>query len=169
MLGGLQLRIYPDPILLVPAADVPMPFGRRELVQKMFKSMYRHAGVGLAAPQAGYSIRLAVLNQFGDSRMVESEKFLINPRITGVSEKLVESHEGCLSCPGVRGLVRRPSWIEVKATRPDGQPSLMYFDGFEARVVCHEIDHLDGKLFIHHLDENERKRIESDLRRLQKS
>lgn len=116
------------------------------LIAEMADIMYTAHGVGLAAPQVGQSIRLLVYDA-GDGL-----KVITNPKILKERGEQFEPEEGCLSIPGLRGVVRRPNVITVKAQDGHGAELLFRATEFEARVLCHEIDHLDGVLFIDRAD-----------------
>lgn len=121
----------------------------RELVRDMFETMYSASGVGLAAPQVGVGKRVIVV----DVSPVEKEiapLALVNPVIVG-REGMVEGIEGCLSVPGVEGIVPRAESVLVRALDPQGQPVQMRAEGLLSRVLQHEIDHLDGILFIYRI------------------
>jgi len=100
-----------------------------------------------AAPQVGIDQSIAVYNIFGPLRLSATENILINPKITKISDWSWTSPEGCLSLQEERGIVTRPWKIEVEALTLQGQPTTKTFQGVEARVVQHEIDHLNGVLF----------------------
>lgn len=114
----------------------------RTLVKDMAQMMYAARGVGLAAPQVGRSIRLFVYDA-GDG-----PRAMINPVILRQKGEQFEPEEGCLSIPGLRGVVRRAFEIEVKAINEEGRPVRFKAKEFEARVIQHELDHLNGVLFI---------------------
>jgi peptide deformylase len=114
----------------------------RELIQEMGEMMYAARGVGLAAPQIGRSIRLLVYDA-GDGL-----KALINPKLSKLRGEQFEPEEGCLSIPGLRGVVRRASEVTVQAIDGEGRPIRFRATDFEARVIQHESDHLNGVLFI---------------------
>ena len=116
------------------------------LLKDMADTMYKADGVGLAAHQVGI-LRRGVVIDVGEG-LVE----LINPEITAVSEDLQTGREGCLSLPGRQGVVTRPMAVRVKAQDRDGQPFEFEAEGFFARAVCHELDHLDGRLYIDVMD-----------------
>lgn len=142
-----QILTYPDPFLLRKAAPVARVDDRiRELVRDMFETMYAASGIGLAAPQVGVGKRVIVV----DVSPVEKEiapLALVNPEI--VERKgLVEGTEGCLSIPGVEGIVPRAEYVLVRALDPQGQPIQIRAEGLLSRALQHEIDHLDGILFI---------------------
>ena len=111
------------------------------LVAEMADVMYTAHGVGLAAPQIGHSVRLLVYDAG------EGLRALINPVISKERGEQFEPEEGCLSIPGLRGIVRRPNVITVKAVDGSGQELVFRATEFEARVICHEVDHLNGVLF----------------------
>ena len=138
---------YPDPFLLRKASPVARPDERtRDLVRDMFETMYASSGIGLAAPQVGVGKRVIVV----DVSPVEKEiapLALVNPEI--VERKgLVEGTEGCLSIPGVEGVVPRAESVLVRGLDPQGTPVQLHAEGLLARALQHEIDHLDGILFI---------------------
>ena len=113
----------------------------------MFDTMYDAEGIGLAAPQVGVSERVLVVDvtEEDESRHVHA---LVNPVITHSSRKTDRSVEGCLSIPGIEETVTRPVRIAVEALSPDGEPVRMEAKGLLARALQHEVDHLDGVLFI---------------------
>lgn len=118
----------------------------RELVRDMFETMYSASGVGLAAPQIGVGKRVIVV----DVSPVETEiapLALVNPVIVE-REGMVEGTEGCLSVPGIEGIVPRAESVLVRALDPQGQPVRIRAEGLLSRALQHEIDHLDGILFI---------------------
>jgi peptide deformylase len=120
-----------------------------ELAQDMVKTMYAAPGVGLAAPQIGLNIRLMVI----DITVGEDPKQLIlmaNPEILE-QEGDQREEEGCLSVPGHSGVVLRPAWVQVRGQDLKGKEVTMEGTSLLARAFCHEIDHLDGKLFIERL------------------
>jgi len=115
------------------------------LLKDMADTMYKAEGVGLAAPQVGVQRRVVVID-VGDG-LVE----LINPEITS-REGSQCGREGCLSLPGRQGIVTRPNVVTVKAQDRKGNPIELTAEGFFARAVCHELDHLDGRLYIDVMD-----------------
>jgi peptide deformylase len=129
-------------------ADPVVEFGAplRQLVAEMTDIMHCAHGCGLAAPQIGRSIRLAIYDA-GHGIQV-----LVNPKILRERGEQFEPEEGCLSIPGLRGVVRRPNVITVRAWDTEGNDRIFKATEFEARVICHEMDHLDGVLFIDKAD-----------------
>ncbi len=111
------------------------------LLDDMLETLHVEDGVGLAAPQVGVGRRIAIVEY--DDKLYE----LINPRIISSSGEAIEE-EGCLSVPGVRGPVKRPEQIKVAYIDRSGKKHIKEISGITARVFCHEIDHLDGVLFV---------------------
>lgn len=140
----LPLRIIPDPVLRQTADDVPLAEIPRltPLVVDLVQTMDANHGVGLAAPQVGRSLRLIVVST------VQGPLALFNPVLSRRSLRTELGEEGCLSIPGVYGRVRRSIRVAVSAVAPDGQPVRFTANGFLARVLQHEVDHLNGVLFI---------------------
>jgi peptide deformylase len=145
-----QILTYPEPFLATKALPVGNVDGRiRELVRDMFETMYESKGIGLAAPQVGVGKRVIVV----DISPVEEESkplALVNPEIVG-KQGQVEGMEGCLSVPGVEGSVCRYESVTVQGKNESGDPVTIEANGLLSRVLQHEIDHLDGILFIDRL------------------
>ncbi len=118
-----------------------------KLLDDMAETLREAPGIGLAAPQVGESVRAIVIGEVGedDEQMVVHK--LINPRIVE-AEGEVEGSEGCLSLPTLQAIVLRPQQVVVEALGPDEEPVSIEAEGWTARALCHEIDHLNGKLFI---------------------
>ena len=132
----------------------------------MFESMYAAQGVGLAAPQIGKSMRLAVID-VTVGKNPEAKLVLVNPEIIH-AEGEHRDEEGCLSVPGFRGAVIRPQFVTVRAQNAKGETYEMRGEGLLGRAFCHEIDHLDGVLFIQHLSLIKRDLIKRKIRKLSK-
>ena len=137
--------------------------GLKQLAQDMLETMRYYDGFGLAGPQIGVMQRIFVaeipLLEEGDADPhPQSGKsyMLVNPKIVKMSESVVEGQEGCLSIPDMRGLVERAEWIEVRAQDVNGRRIKIKVDDLLARIFMHEIDHLDGVLFIDHISDNEK-------------
>ena len=136
----------------------------KKLAQDMLETMRAYNGVGLAGPQIGVMQRIFVAEIPAPSEDDTTEPHpqsgklytLINPEIVKSSEDLVEGQEGCLSIPNWQGLVERPEWIEVKAQNLDGRKIKLKVDGYLARIFSHEIDHLNGVLFIDYITDQEK-------------
>lgn len=131
-----------DPILSKKCREVPKVTDHiREVLEDMLETMRANDGVGIAGPQVGMLRRMFVAEP-EPGRVY----FMINPEITErIGEQ--ECSEGCLSVPGMFGTVKRPEKIHIKALDLDGNPVVYDFEGFDADVMCHEYDHLDGILF----------------------
>jgi peptide deformylase len=139
----------------------------KKLVDDMFESMYAAQGVGLAAPQIGVSLRLAVID-VTNGKNPEGRIVCANPQILHAEGEQREE-EGCLSVPGFRGHVARPLFVTVSAQDATGKEFEMRGEGLLARAFCHEIDHLDGTLFITHLSILKRDLIKRKVRKLRKA
>ena len=138
-----------------------------KLCDSMFESMYVAQGVGLAATQIGMSKRLAVVD-VSVGKNPEAKLVLANPEIIHVEGDQREE-EGCLSLPGFRGNVLRPAYVTVRAQNLKGEVYEMRGEGLLARAFCHEIDHLNGILFLHHLSMLKRDLIKRRIRKLRKT
>jgi peptide deformylase len=138
-----------------------------KLCEDMFESMYVAQGVGLAATQIGLSKRLAVID-VSVGKNPEAKLVLANPEIVHVEGDQREE-EGCLSLPSFRGNVLRPAYVTVRAQNLKGEVFEMRGEGLLARAFCHEIDHLDGILFLQHLSMLKRDLIKRRIRKLRKT
>ena len=118
----------------------------QRLIDDMFETMHDNQGIGLAGPQVHESIRLFVAGVEDEDRMM-SPVVMINPAVTPIGADVEEDWEGCLSLPDIRGRVSRVKDIRVRALDRHGKSISMTVDGFPARVIQHETDHLDGVLF----------------------
>jgi peptide deformylase len=158
---------YGDPILEKPTPAIT-EFGPEleELTEDMFASMYAAQGVGLAAPQIGKNLRLTVVDVTA-GKNPEGKIVLINPEIIHAEGEKREE-EGCLSLPGFRGYVVRPQFVTVKAQNAKGEPFEIRGEDLLARAFCHEIDHLNGILFIQHLSMLKRDLIRRKIKKLRK-
>lgn len=162
----LPIRIYPDPVLREVCPRVT-DFGGaalRQLARDMVETMHAAPGVGLAAPQVGLTVRLAVVD-LTVGKEPEELRVLVNPEVLEPEGKEVEE-EGCLSIPGLLDKVERPARVLVRAQDVDGTPFELVAEGWLARAVCHEVDHLDGVLFTDRLRGLRRERAKRQLRRL---
>jgi peptide deformylase len=157
----LKVRRYGDPVLRrrASAVGVVTPEIRR-LVDDMTDTMYDEVGIGLAAPQVGASLRLLVVGD-EEGRGVQA---LVNPAITEQGGT-VTAEEGCLSLPGIFAQVTRAEWVTLQAQDLDGKPVWIRARGLRARVFQHEIDHLDGVLFIDRLEPVVRDRIKRRIKK----
>ncbi len=171
--AGRQPVVYPivkygNPVLETRARPVET-FDEKlvELCEDMFASMYAANGVGLAAPQIGMGIRLAVIDVTG-GKNPEAKLVLANPEIIHMEGEQREE-EGCLSLPGFRGTVLRPRYVTIRAQNAKGETYQMNGEDLLARAFCHETDHLNGILFIQHLSLLKRDLIKRRIRKLRKA
>ena len=142
-MSPLQIRKIGDPVLRTKAKKIDEITEKiNDLIDNMFETMYAEDGIGLAAPQVGILKRIAVVDIQEDNKIV-----LINPEIIEEEGKAV-MEEGCLSIPGETGDVIRAEKIKVKTLDRDGNEIEFKAEGLEARAIQHEIDHLDGILFL---------------------
>jgi peptide deformylase len=137
------------------------------LAADMFESMYAAQGVGLAAPQIGIGLRLAVID-VTNGKNPEAKIVCANPEIIHAEGEQREE-EGCLSLPGFRGYVARPQYVTVRAQDAAGKEFEMRGEQLLARAFCHEIDHLNGILFINHLSMLKRDLIKRKIRKFRKA
>ena len=151
----LEIKTLGDEVLKKQAALVPkVDRNIQELVQGMFEAMEKGNGLGLAAPQVGELKRVFVTHVPDDDLRV-----FINPEILATSEEQVPYEEGCLSIPGLYAEVTRSAWVTIQARNENGRLFTVDVSGLLARVVQHELDHLNGVLFIDRLPEKKRQRI----------
>jgi peptide deformylase len=161
----LNILHFPDPRLRTVAKSVEeFDDNLRQLVSDMFETMYEAPGIGLAATQVNQHIRLLVMD-VSESR--NQPRCLINPQIL-LSDGDEEMDEGCLSVPGYYEKVRRAEHIRVRAQDENGETSEFEAHGLEAVCIQHEMDHLEGKLFVDYLSALKRNRIRSKLLKAQK-
>ena len=162
----LQILEFPDPRLRTRALPVDRVTDRiQTLIDNMFETMYAAPGIGLAASQVDVHERIIVMDLADDQ---SAPRVFINPEITVIDEDLGSYDEGCLSVPGFYETVPRPKVIAVKALDRDGQPFAEELDGLVAICLQHEIDHLEGKLFVDYLSALKRQRIRGKLVKDQK-
>ena len=131
--------------------------GVQDFIQAMFEIMHAGDGIGLAAVQAGHLHRIFITHVPRDK-----PRIFINPEITQTSLGQVKYEEGCLSVPGINSEVMRPSDVRIQAWDERGRPFTLNAENLLARAIQHELDHLNGKLFIDHLDPKKRGRILGD-------
>ena len=162
---SLPILVVPEPILKTRARPVGADDMERVrgLVPRMFATMYRAPGIGLAAPQVGVGLRFAIVDLMADDK--PAPIVLINPAVTAHSEEQATREEGCLSLPGQYADVTRPARVTVRYTDVEGAKRRIQAEGLLAACIQHEIDHLDGILFVDHLSALKRNMI---LRRLAK-
>jgi peptide deformylase len=159
----LPILEYPDPRLRTVARPVTVFDDRlRRLVADMAETMYDAPGVGLAATQVDHHERLIVIDV---SESKDALQVFINPEIVWASEEQVECEEGCLSVPGVYDAVLRPAQVRVKAVDPHGQPFECEASGLLAVCLQHEMDHLQGKVFVEYLSALKQERIKTKMKK----
>ena len=163
-----NILIHPDPRLKkvcepVPAVDAKI----RKLADDMLETMYDAPGVGLAGPQIGVMKRIFVIDCAKEDAAPDP-MILINPEITWESEEVNTYDEGCLSIPEVYEPVTRPEMVRMSYLDADGKPQETEFDALYATAVQHELDHLDGILFIDYLSRMKRTMITNKMKKLKK-
>ena len=152
----LPMYIFGQPVLRKHAEDIPTDYeGLQDLIDNMFETLKNAEGVGLAAPQVGLPIRVVVvdLDCISDDEP-QYKGFLrtyINGHIIEESEETTDFEEGCLSVPGIHEKVRRPQRVRIQYLDRELQPHDEWVDGFVARVIQHEFDHLEGRMFVDHI------------------
>ncbi|MDE6712794.1 MAG: peptide deformylase [Lachnospiraceae bacterium] len=143
-----NIRVMGDDVLEKVCREVKEVNERtKELIMDMLETMYDANGVGLAAPQVGVLKRIAVIDVTGEDPIV-----LINPKIIESSGEQ-RDYEGCLSVPGKRGIVTRPNYVKVAAMNEDMQEIEIEGSELLARAICHELEHLDGHLYVERVEE----------------
>ena len=159
---------YPDPVLAKMCVPVTVfDEALKKLVAEMFESMYVAQGIGLAAPQISISLRLTVID-ISFKKNAKEKLVLINPEIVEVRGKQVEE-EGCLSLPDIREKVQRAAWVKVKAQNEHGKWFEVEGEELLARAMLHEIDHLNGILFIDRISRLKREFVLRRIRKMQKN
>jgi peptide deformylase len=164
----MEVVVYPDPALrrggkAITAFDQEL----RDLAARMLEAMYAEGGVGLAAPQVAVEERLLVLNPSGDAKDKSGELVLLNPKIK--SRKAYEwGEEGCLSFPGIQAEVERSLKISIAYQDLDGKPQELRAEGWLARIIQHEMDHLEGVLFVDRLTPADKIRVRPKLEEMER-
>lgn len=155
-----DIIVYPDPILGKVSESV-IDFGdsTQQLIADMLETMAEAEGIGLAAIQIGLPFRISVIN-------INEPLVLINPSITPLGEKTEINEEGCLSLPGIRADIKRFSHIKIEAKDVQGDDIKLKADGLLGICIQHEVDHMDGKLFINKLSPLAKAKIDGQLRNL---
>lgn len=161
----LPIRVYPDPVLRKQAQPVTVIDAKlRQLAADMVETMQNAEGVGLAAPQVGESIRMVIVDfnpEEGDPRV------LINPVVTKRSGKKELRKEGCLSFPGLHTPIKRSPVVICEAQNLDGEIVEYRAEGLAARAVQHELDHLDGLLFVDKAGPSDKQSIQPELEEME--
>ncbi|REH40096.1 peptide deformylase [Paraperlucidibaca baekdonensis] len=163
----LPILEFPDPRLRTIAKPVSeVTEAIRQLAKDMLETMYAAPGIGLAATQVDHHIRMLVVDVSEDQ---SQPQVLINPTFEPLSAETKPYDEGCLSVPGFYESVERTDAIRVSALDLQGQPQTLDADGLLSVCIQHEIDHLDGKLFVDYISALKRNRIKAKLEKLHKS
>jgi peptide deformylase len=164
-----SILIHPDPRLKKVVPPVPdMSDDLRALAADMLKTMYDAPGIGLAAPQVGAMLRLIVVDCVKEEGAAARPLAMFNPEVLAVSDETNVYDEGCLSIPEVYAEVTRPAEVEVAWMDPDGRAQREVFTKLWATCVQHEIDHLNGKLFIDYLKPLKRQMITRKMIKLKR-
>lgn len=163
--------VYGDPVLRKLASDIPQGEDLKKLIADMFETMVAADGIGLAAPQIGKSIRLFVV----DATMLEDEpdlknfrKVFVNAQILETGGEVEEMEEGCLSIPNIRENIRRDADIRLSWYDENWVHHEEDFSGMKARIIQHEYDHIEGKLFLDHLTPLRRRLLQGKLNDISK-
>ncbi|MCD6732830.1 MAG: peptide deformylase [Burkholderiaceae bacterium] len=163
----LNILRYPDPRLHRVAEPVrEVDDGIRQLVRDMAETMYAAPGIGLAATQVDVHLRVIVIDV---SEARDELRVFINPEIVEHSDDTKVYEEGCLSVPGIYDEVERPDRVTVRALDGDGQPFTLQADGLLAVCVQHEIDHLNGRVFVQYLSRLKQSRIKTRLQKAERA
>jgi peptide deformylase len=167
------LIYYGNPILRQRASPIEaIDDSIRQLAEDMLVLIRNHNGAGLAAPQAGVSVRLFIAcpyQIFDDGRWeLTAPRVYINPKIEIISDEMDIMDEGCLSLPGIRGDILRPKKIRIEALNMDWQQVVEEHDWINARMMMHENDHLNGVLYIDRLHPKERRQLDQQLQMIKK-
>ncbi len=163
-MAKLEILEFPDPRLRTVAKPVEtVDDALRKLIDDMIETMYEASGIGLAASQVNVHKRVLVID-ISETR--DQPQVFINPEITPLTEELAPYEEGCLSVPGFYEKVERPSRVRIKALDRNGEPFELETDGLLATCIQHEIDHLDGKLFVDYVSRLKRDRIKKKLQKV---
>ncbi|MDR2036635.1 MAG: peptide deformylase [Bacteroidales bacterium] len=172
----LPIYVYGWPLLRKKSEEITSDYpDLKQLIADMFETMYHADGVGLAAPQIGKSIRLIVIDgspmaddENPDDELHSFKKVFINPIIRESGGEEWVDNEGCLSLPKIRESVKRPEWIKIDYLDEHFQPHSERYDGVAARIIQHEYDHIEGKLFIDRISPIRRKLIVGKLMAISK-
>lgn len=169
----LPVLVYGHPVLREKAKNISSDYeGLENLLANMWDTMYKADGIGLAAPQIGKGIRLFII----DADILKDEypelagmkKTFINAKIELLESKAVSLSEGCLSVPGIREDVKRPTKIRIHYQDENFSNLVEEYEGFAARVIQHEYDHIEGKLFIDYLNPLKKRLLKGKLKKIAK-
>ena len=167
------VAVYGHPVLRKVAKNItPDHEGLSEIIENMWETMYRSDGIGLAAPQINKSIRIFVIDgtplEEDYPELKDFKQVFINAKITERTGEEDITSEGCLSLPGIREDVKRPTQITIEYVDENFTPKKEVFTGFAARVIQHEYDHLEGILFIDHLSPLRKRLLKGKLTKISK-
>lgn len=167
----LPIYLYGQPVLRKEAEDVTADYPELlQLVDNMFQTMAKANGVGLAAPQIGLALRMFVVDGNGIAEDFPEcagvRRCMINPEVVEEAETCNSKEEGCLSIPGIYESVKRPDWIVINYLDEKLEEHEERFEGFAARMVLHEYDHLDGKMFVDRVAPLRKQFIKSKLQNI---
>ena len=171
MAKTLPIYLYGQPVLRNMSEDITPDYPNlSELIADMWQTMYESDGVGLAAPQIGRNIRLQVIDATPIAEeypeCAKLKLVMINAHMQSLSEETCSEPEGCLSLPGINERVVRPESIVVNYMNEQFEPQRLELSGYAARVVQHEYDHLDGKLFVDHISAMRKRLIKKKLQHI---
>ncbi|OOR83817.1 peptide deformylase [Moraxella canis] len=168
-MARLPILAYPDPRLRTIAAPVTVfDDSLKTLIEDMFETMYDAHGIGLAATQVDRHLQLIVMDLAKEDEAPAPQVF-INPKVTPLVEELLPYQEGCLSVPEVYDTVERPRRVRIEALDKDGQPFEMEAEGLLAVCIQHEMDHLNGKLFVDYLSTLKQSRARDKVKKVLKA
>jgi peptide deformylase len=164
----LKLVYAPDPILKKECSPVPqVDDHHRELISKMYDVMYEANGVGLAAPQVGIDMRIFILDP-GAKKEEKKPLAMINPVLLSIDENMTPYEEGCLSFPEHFAEIDRPDKLKIEYLDENNKKKVISTDGFISRIIQHELDHLNGILFVDHLSRLKRDVIIRKMKKFKK-
>ncbi|MGQ1784690.1 MULTISPECIES: peptide deformylase [unclassified Saccharicrinis] len=169
----LPVTVYGHPVLRKVADEIDEDYeGLEKLIEDMWQTMHHSDGIGLAAPQIGKSIRLIVIDASPLSEefpeLEDFKRVLINPIIVETNDENCNESEGCLSLPGIREEVKRPNKIKIEYENENFELVEEELEGFAARVVQHEYDHVEGILFVDHLSPLKKRLLKGKLTAISK-
>ena len=167
----LPIYLYGHPILRQVAVDIDKDYPNLDVFLKdLWETMYFSDGIGLAAPQVGKGIRIFVIDadslkeDFPECK--DFKRTFINAKIVDYGDRLVSENEGCLSLPSINEKVNRPNMITIEYVNENFEKKRETIHGFAARVVQHEYDHIEGKMFIDHISSLRKSMIKSKLKKI---
>ncbi len=161
-----EIQTYGKEVLRTKTNEIPeIDNDLRVFVANMFETMYAAEGIGLAAPQVGRSIRLFIID-LSPMDETEGRRVYVNPVIHEYGDEIDEYEEGCLSIPTIREIVTRPTSVRISYQDMDGEQHDEVIDGFLARVIQHEYDHLEKTLFVDHLSSLKRSLLKKTLKKI---